>query len=276
MHKRILGLWAGLLLLVVALMIAGRGCSARVIAYSARTSNNADIHLADLTRGLTLQLTNHIGNDINPTWGPDGQRLAFASDRAREGVFALYVLDLLTREVRRVVPGESAVQPTWSPDGAWIAYIDNGGTAQSGRFLVYLVRPDGSERHLLTDHAYDTLTPAWSPDGTQVVFRTTSPMTVDALRRVDVASGDITRLEGTANASFPTYVSEDTVLFSRGQMLYQWQAGAAVRLAMEGIQANVHDGQIVFVGTDLQINYGPFDGDWQRTRLSGLNPVWRP
>lgn len=59
--------------------------------------------------------------DFEPAWSPDGRRIAFASNSS--GDVELYVLDLETREIRRLTEREgSDGYPTWLPDGR-IVYV---------------------------------------------------------------------------------------------------------------------------------------------------------
>ncbi|MBC5766128.1 TolB family protein [Ramlibacter albus] len=62
------------------------------------------------------QLTQGPGTDNMPRWSPDGQRLAFTSDRG--GSVQLYVLDEAGGEARQVGQLDGApASPRWSPDG---------------------------------------------------------------------------------------------------------------------------------------------------------------
>ena len=68
------------------------------------------------------RLTDSPGLDTFPAWSPDGERIAFTSDR--EGVnWELYTMDAEGKEPRRLrrTPQDES-QPAWSPGGR-IAYV---------------------------------------------------------------------------------------------------------------------------------------------------------
>ena len=94
------------------------------------------------------------------TWSPASDELAFISDGA------LWAADPSTFEIRRITDAPSALplassqQAAWSPRGDWIAF-DVGWTR-----TVWLVRPDGSERHAFVSATNF----AWSPDGEYLAF----------------------------------------------------------------------------------------------------------
>jgi TolB protein len=71
--------------------------------------------------------------DVEPAWSADGRQVAFVSDR--DGDDELYVVDLQTRQVRRLTnrPGIDA-QPSWLADGR-IVYTAWEGGVQHLRWL---------------------------------------------------------------------------------------------------------------------------------------------
>jgi len=58
--------------------------------------------------------------------------------------------------------------PAWSPDGRWIAYV----RTETGRPIkeIWLVHPDGTSNHRLTNLQASSDNPAWSPDSKRLVF----------------------------------------------------------------------------------------------------------
>ena len=126
--------------------------------------------------GEARRLTGSAANDRWPTWSPDGQELAFASDRDSPGdIFVLRAdgqLDNLTDSETR------DAQPAWSPDGTRIAFVrsevDGDGELDHRTSDVWVMQVDGSEPRNLTDDS-DTIDahPSWSPDGERLVFMST-------------------------------------------------------------------------------------------------------
>ena len=120
---------------------------------------------ADDHGGTIRRLTDHDYTDRYPSWSPDGQRIAFDSNR--DGNFEVYVMDADGGNPRRLTDHEAYDgSPSWSPDGRRIAFH----SLRDGNFEVYVMDADGGNPRRLTDHeAYDG-SPSWSPDGRRIAF----------------------------------------------------------------------------------------------------------
>jgi dipeptidyl-peptidase-4 len=67
------------------------------------------------------------GTNTNPSWSPDGRKLAFVSNRTDHSFIAVY--DLATRKVTYMSPSvDRDTSPTWSADSTRIAFIRRPGT----------------------------------------------------------------------------------------------------------------------------------------------------
>ena len=80
------------------------------------------------------QLTDNPAGDWYPTWSPDGESLAFASNR--NGNWDIFVMRSDGTEVDQLTDDQGAdLEPVWSPDGARLAFASNRG----GFFEVLLM-----------------------------------------------------------------------------------------------------------------------------------------
>jgi len=99
----------------------------RYVAYHVTRTNweenayETDIWIGVTSSGETYQLTNAKKSSTSPAWSPDGQRLAFLSDR--DGKNQIYLIRPNGGEARQITRCESGVNSLkWSPDGRFIAF----------------------------------------------------------------------------------------------------------------------------------------------------------
>jgi TolB protein len=83
-------------------------------------------------------------NETNPESSPDGQHVAFMSQR--DGNWEIYVVGLDGSGLQRLTrnPANDGL-PTWSPDGSHIAFVSD----RDGPWAVWVMRPDGSDQRSL-------------------------------------------------------------------------------------------------------------------------------
>ena len=107
--------------------------------------------------------------DSNPAFSPDGERIAFASQRT--GSQEIWVSERDGSDPVRLTffEGPFASSPRWSPDGAQIAFDSKGGEDE-GTADVYVMSTAGDQPRPLTTSEADDFAPSWSRDGQWVYF----------------------------------------------------------------------------------------------------------
>lgn len=111
----------------VQLALDGRRVAFVVTAWDRAADRfNTDLWTATADVGGSAQpLTFHARRDEQPRWSPDGQRLAFLSERgdASNGL-QLYLINPQGGEAQPLISHATAIQSfEWSPDGRYIAFL---------------------------------------------------------------------------------------------------------------------------------------------------------
>ncbi len=99
----------------------------KLAAYTIREANwdenayETEIWIGDAASGTSRQLTNAKKSSSQPAWSPDGDWVAFESDR--HGKRQLYRIAVVGGEAEKLTSTEEGVTSfAWSPSGAQIAY----------------------------------------------------------------------------------------------------------------------------------------------------------
>lgn len=111
----------------------------------------------------TVQITSSSALDFYPSISPDGNFVAFSSDRT--GSFEIYVKQIVTgaREIQITSDGGQNFQPAFSADGSLIAFHSK------KRGGIWVIPATGGVAKQITEFGTH---PAWSPDSSQIVFQT--------------------------------------------------------------------------------------------------------
>ncbi len=154
---------AGTVLLVsllILMQIAEIGYASRrtKIAFTCWRDGNFDICVIDGDGGNEVRLTDDPAKDREPSWSPDGTRIAFNRDHH------IYVMDSDGRNLIELTGGRN---PAWSPHGTKIAFT----RYQALKEQVWIMDADGGNQVPLT-HWGMNYDPAWSADGVRIAFVT--------------------------------------------------------------------------------------------------------
>ena len=135
------------------------------IALTLSKDGDPEIYLMDENGFNLKRLTDHQGVDASPSWSPDGESLAFVSDRG--GSPQIYILQKSTKKARRVTyQGSYNTSPAWSPRGNLIAYS----SGLEGKFEIALLNLGDGKVEILTSGQGNKEDPSWAPNGRQIVF----------------------------------------------------------------------------------------------------------
>ena len=136
--------------------------------FVADSAGNPDIYLQRVGGRNPLNLTPDSPEaDTAPAISPDGERIAFRSERDGGGIF---VMGSTGESVKRLT--DFGYDPAWSPDGKQIVFSDHDGQepySRPGTAYLWLVSSAGGEIRQLT-HEGDAVQPRWSPGGQRIAF----------------------------------------------------------------------------------------------------------
>ena len=146
-----------------------------------------DLYVMNADGGGKTRLTESAGfGEAEPTWSPDGTRIAFTRvEHHREDnggyysyydTYDLYAIDADgTDEVRLTDDAKGGYSPAWSPDGTRLAFASSRGTTPlTAGPEIYVMDPSpegpSNEPVRLTTTRSANTAPNWSPDGTKIAF----------------------------------------------------------------------------------------------------------
>lgn len=150
---------------------------------SARSIYIMDADGSNVKRILVDGIQEKLPEIRSVAWSPDGTKFAFDAGvhvtvPEVKATINIYTVDIDGRNIVKLTNDTDVVnvEPTWSPDGKQIAYQSNRGDAY-GHSRVWVMSGDGSnQRKLIDTHNnsdpmfYYDGQPAWSPDGTRILF----------------------------------------------------------------------------------------------------------
>ena len=168
--RRILGA-ALVMSLLIQMHIVENGYASRrtKIAFTSTRDGNGEIYVMDGDGGNQRRVTVNPARDWYPTWSPDGNKIAFLSNRNKDRQ-QIWVIDADGKNPMRLTDGLLDSNPDWSPDGTKILYDtvrvpEDHHLAPGG---ITVMDADGKDKRLVKNAR--GLHPSWSPDGNRIVF----------------------------------------------------------------------------------------------------------
>ena len=131
-----------------------------------RPGTSADIWVADADGRNLTQVTNNPATDSQASWLPEGDKLAFLSDRDNKHLM-LWTISLATGKEEPLLDlGEGIQYAQLSPDGQQVVF----NFSQNGATNVWIAAVKGGERRQLTFDNQLMGFPCWSLDGNLIAF----------------------------------------------------------------------------------------------------------
>lgn len=137
----------------------------RLLYASTRHRETSDLYLQTIGGSAITQLTDHPANDVMPAFSPDGQRIAFASDRS--GNWDIFIKDITGGQpIQLTFDATADLHPSFSPDGRSLVYSTFSPAAGQWQLVVIDVTNPAAKTYLGPG-----LFPSWSPVDDRILFQ---------------------------------------------------------------------------------------------------------
>jgi len=145
------------------------------VAFASNRSGNWDIYVMPVTGGEPMKLTDEPEHELHPSWSPDGSRLVYSKLGARSGRWEMWVVDMANPGIRRFL--DYGLFPQWCPDPARSKILFQRARQRGSRFFsiwtIDYVNGDAVfPTEIVSAGNAAVINPAWSPDGSRIVFVT--------------------------------------------------------------------------------------------------------
>jgi dipeptidyl aminopeptidase/acylaminoacyl peptidase len=168
-------------------------------------SSRTHLYLFDVATKKTQQLTTGIYSEADPTWSPDGAKIAFVSNRTEDPDknenTDIWIIDTARGSVmkRLTTWNGGDADPQWSPDGKTIAYVRTTSDAPYEMYdqtsLCIISANGGDPKPLSLSLDRPVTNPKWSADGKSI-----AALVADDRQRYvasfDVNKGTIKKIAG--------------------------------------------------------------------------------
>lgn len=140
----------------------------KITFVSMRNGGRNQIHVMD-SNGENIRRITEGAFDLNPAWSPDGRTIAYGGREMGEENRKIHLIVPDGTNRRRLAGDIQSwdMAAAWSPDSQRIAFLSSRGIWGNE---IYVMDADGTNQQRLTRDGWDDRDPAWSPDGSKIVF----------------------------------------------------------------------------------------------------------
>jgi len=156
----------------------------RQILFVSDRDGDPDIYVMNADGSGVRQLTNQPGYDGGPFFSPDGQWIAYRTDRLEKDMLQIHVMRADGSHDTALTSGQGVRwAPFWHPTKPWLIWTgaDHSDPAQRPNYDLWIARYEAGQSNgepvlrcgaplRLTDHPGADVLPAFSPDGTLLMW----------------------------------------------------------------------------------------------------------
>lgn len=167
--------------------------AASQLVFTSDRDGNQEIYIADTLGAVQHRVTKTAANDFEPALSPQGDLIAFASNRT--GLPRVWIVPApalsdtgfptataLVTGTDGTVPEQS---PAWSPDGSQLAFT----STRTGTSQVFVVAAAGGNATQVSHEAGGAFSPIWSADGKSIIYQ--SGTGLPTIQSVNIESGAV-------------------------------------------------------------------------------------
>lgn len=188
------------------------------------------------------RITHDLYTELHPTWSPDGQYLAYSSDRG--GIEKVYIRNMATGDERRLtnfaggpLVANNQYRATWCPDGDKIAFQTGSGYTKTVTWVADVSTGKVSKAFGVL---FEPGAPTWGPGCDTLALAAVNVINdryrqgYNEIRTVDLETGDTAwidpepfkNLSGRASGNGPVWSPDGNYMaFVRGSVLWTMPVG---------------------------------------------------
>ena len=169
-----------------------------------------EIFVANADGTDATRLTYHVGVDRFPSWGPNGDKIVFASDR--DGDYEIFLMNGDGTGLEQLTFNDAYdYAPHISPDGMRIVF-NSDRSAVGVHNDIYVMDINGANVRALTTDSGNERFPRWSPNGLKIAYDTDATGNGD-IYVMDSNGRNQTRLTGlNFDESFPAWSPDGSMI----------------------------------------------------------------
>lgn len=198
----------------------------KTVIFSSRRTGNWDVYAKRLDESNPLNLTqNSRSNDRDAVFSPNGEQIAFSSDR--DVAAGIFLMERTGENIRKVA--DIGHNPSWSPDGTEIVYstgpVNDPNTREAYPASLWIANLVSGEKRELTRE--DAVQPQWSPGGHSIAFWATDLGGIRDIKTISSKGGDAVAITNDPHVDWnPVWSRDGKYLYfssNRGGSMNFWR-----------------------------------------------------